>query len=47
MFFVLGSIVIFFAMFFGYVAKLVLAGVEKPESTAAEEPQSVVRRSVG
>jgi|GEM_PF-4556121 len=46
MYFVLGSIVIVFASFFGYVARQVFAGVEKPESTAEEEPQSLMRRSV-
>jgi hypothetical protein len=47
MYFVLGSIVIVFASFFGYVAKQIAVGKEKPQSASAEEPGAVMRRSVG
>jgi hypothetical protein len=46
MYFVLGSIVICFSGFFGYVAKQINVGTEKHKSLTAREPQSSPRRSV-
>ena len=47
MYFVLGSIVIVFTSFFGYVAKQIAVGKEKPQSASAGESGAVLRRSVG
>jgi hypothetical protein len=46
MYFVLGSIVIVYASFFGYIAKKVLAGAENTESATAEETEAVMQRSL-
>jgi len=46
MYFVLGSIVIFFASFFGYIAKQIQTGAAKAKSVITEEPQAEIGRSI-
>lgn len=45
MIFVLGSVVFFFAVFFGFIAKQIQGGTEKHESVASDKPSQMVRRA--